>query len=411
MGKVTNFSGQPVYNQLLNLLDKQKICEISKKTLKSESYVKKLDGYTHLVIMLYGVLKHFDSLRELEIGMQAEAHKLHHLGIDYMVRRSTLAEANKRRPQEFFASVYSYLLSKYGQFLADSRPKRKGKDEIKAKDWERLLYMMDSTTISLFDNILKGVGRHPKSGKKKGGMKVHTVMKYLVGVPMVVQLTSAAKHDHYLLKEVHLPKDSTLAMDRAYIDYAQFQRLTDEGVCYVTKMKKNLKYKVLESVTYVNPNGLVEYQDQKVLFEKGDLKHESRRIEIWYRDKKQSVVLLTNNFELTLEDVEEIYKRRWAIESLYKQLKQNFPLHFFYGDSINAIQVQTWVVLIANLLCTIISRKIKRQCAFSQIATMIRLMLMYYVDFTGFMEDPERVWNEISSTCDKPPLENEEKQE
>ena len=411
MGKVTNFSGQPVYNQLLNLLDKQKICEISKKTLKSESYVKKLDGYTHLVIMLYGVLKHFDSLRELEIGMQAEAHKLHHLGIDYMVRRSTLAEANKRRPQEFFANVYSYLLSKYGQFLADSRPKRKGKDEIKAKDWERLLYMMDSTTISLFDNILKGVGRHPKSGKKKGGMKVHTVMKYIVGVPMVVQLTSAAKHDHYLLKEVHLPKDSTLAMDRAYIDYAQFQRLTDEGVCYVTKMKKNLKYKVLESVTYVNPNGLVEYQDQKVLFEKGDLKHESRRIEIWYRDKKQSVVLLTNNFELTLEDVEEIYKRRWAIESLYKQLKQNFPLHFFYGDSINAIQVQTWVVLIANLLCTIISRKIKRQCAFSQIVTMIRLMLMYYVDFTGFMEDPEKVWNEISSTCDKPPLENEEKQE
>lgn len=407
MGKVTNFSGQPVYNQLLNLLDKQKICEISKKTLKSESYVKKLDGYTHLVIMLYGILKHFDSLRELEIGMQAEAHKLHHLGIDYMVRRSTLAEANKRRPQEFFANVYSYLLSKYGQFLADSRPKRKGKDEIKAKDWERLLYMMDSTTISLFDNILKGVGRHPKSGKKKGGMKVHTVMKYIVGVPMVVQLTSAAKHDHYLLKEVHLPKDSTLAMDRAYIDYAQFQRLTDEGVCYVTKMKKNLKYKVLESVTYVNPNGLVEYQDQKVLFEKGDLKHESRRIEIWYRDKKQSVVLLTNNFELTLEDVEEIYKRRWAIESLYKQLKQNFPLHFFYGDSINAIQVQTWVVLIANLLCTIISRKIKRQCAFSQIVTMIRLMLMYYVDFTGFMEDPERVWNEISSTCDKPPLENE----
>ena len=411
MGKVTNFSGQPVYNQLLNLLDKQKICEISKKTLKSESYVKKLDGYTHLVIMLYGILKHFDSLRELEIGMQAEAHKLHHLGIEYMVRRSTLAEANKRRPQEFFANVYSYLLSKYGQFLADSRPKRKGKDEIKAKDWERLLYMMDSTTISLFDNILKGVGRHPKSGKKKGGMKVHTVMKYLVGVPMVVQLTSAAKHDHYLLKEVHLPKDSTLAMDRAYIDYAQFQRLTDEGVCYVTKMKKNLKYKVLESVTYVNPNGLVEYQDQKVLFEKGDLKHESRRIEIWYRDKKQSVVLLTNNFELTLEDVEEIYKRRWAIESLYKQLKQNFPLHFFYGDSINAIQVQTWVVLIANLLCTIISRKIKRQCAFSQIVTMIRLMLMYYVDFAGFMEDPERVWNEISSICDKPPLEDKEKQE
>ena len=179
--------------------------------------------------MLFGVLRHYDSLRELEIGMKAEINKLNHLGIDYVVRRSTLAEANQRRPQEFFATVYASLLEQYAPFLADRR--NKGAE----KDWERALYMMDSTTITLFDNLLKGVGRHPKSGKKKGGMKVHTVMKYHVGVPMVVQLTSAAKHDHYLLKEVHLPQNSTLAMDRAYIDYAQFQRLTEEGVCYVTK--------------------------------------------------------------------------------------------------------------------------------------------------------------------------------
>ena len=127
--------------------------------------------------------------------------------MNYLVRRSTLAEANIRRPQEFFAGVYAYLLEKYAKFLADSRPSKCYKGQThEPKDWEKLLYMMDSTTITLFDNILKGVGRHPKSGKKKGGMKVHTVMKYHVGVPMVVQLTSAAKHDHYLLKEVHLPK-------------------------------------------------------------------------------------------------------------------------------------------------------------------------------------------------------------
>ena len=144
--------------------------------------------------MLFGILKHFDSLREVEIGMKAEVNKLHHLGMGYVVRRSTLADANKRRPQELFASVYAYLLERYGSFLADSRPKGE------QNTWEKLLYMMDSTTITLFDNILKGVGRHPKSGKKKGGMKVHTVMKYHVGVPMVVQLTSAATHDHYLLK-------------------------------------------------------------------------------------------------------------------------------------------------------------------------------------------------------------------
>ena len=86
--------------------------------------MKRFDGYQHLVVMLFGVLKHFDSLRGLEIGMKAEAHKLSHPGMDYLVRRSTLAEANIRRPQEFFASVYAYLLEKYARFLADSRPPR-----------------------------------------------------------------------------------------------------------------------------------------------------------------------------------------------------------------------------------------------------------------------------------------------
>lgn len=397
MGKSTNFTGQPVMSQLLNLLDKSKIMEISAKTAKSERYVKKFDGYTHLVVMLFGVLKHYDSLRELEIGMQAESNKIRHLGIDYVAKRSTLAEANKRRDQSFFASVYANLLERYGSFLADSRVK--GEE----KAWEKALYMMDSTTITLFDNILKGVGRHPKSGKKKGGMKVHTVMKYHVGVPMVVQLTSAAKHDHYLLKEVHLPKDSTLTMDRAYIDYAQFQRLTEEGVCYVTKMKKNLKYEELDSTMYVSADGLVTHTDMRIRFNKGDLVHESRRVELWSHNSKKSVVLLTNNFDLSVEDIEEIYKRRWAIESLYKQLKQNFPLHFFYGDSVNAIQIQTWVVLIANLLCTIIGRMIKRHVSFSQIVTMVRTTLMYYTDFVAFMEKPNRDEKIIWAEKEEPP--------
>ncbi len=159
MGKSTNFTGQPVLSQLLKLIDKQKILDLSRK-MGCERYVKSLGGYTHLVVMLFGVLKHFDSLRELEIGMLTEANKLQHIGIDYMVRRSTLAEANKRRSQEFFANVYSMLFQQYGSFLADSRPRKE------QKKWERLLFMMDSTTISLFDNILKGVGRHPKSRKR-----------------------------------------------------------------------------------------------------------------------------------------------------------------------------------------------------------------------------------------------------
>ena len=117
-------------------------------------------------------------------------------------------------------------------------------------------------------------------------------------------------------------------------------------------------------------------------------------MEIFY-ETKSPVVLLTNNTEFSVEDVSEVYRFRWAIESLYKQLKQNFPLHFFYGGSLNAIQIQTWVVLIANMLITVISRSIMRNCAFSQVVTMVRLTLMYYIDFVAFMENPNKTWDDI----------------
>ena len=117
------------------------------------------------------------------------------------------------------------------------------------------------------------------------------------------------------------------------------------------------------------------------------------------------MTLLTNNFELSVQELAEIYKRRWAIETLYKQLKQNFPLHFFYGESVNAIQIQTWVVLIANLLCIVLSRMIKRYVSFSKIVTMLRLTLMYYTNFIAFMEDPQKdegaIWAERAKS---PPL-------
>ena len=158
--------------------------------------------------------------------------------------------------------------------------------------------------------------------------------------------------------------------------------------------KKNLKFEVLDSVTYVNPEGLVTLIDQKVRFTRGELTHDARRVEI-FDEKKKPAVLLTNNFEFSVGDISEIYRLRWTIESLYKQLKQNFPLHFFYGDSVNAIQIQTWVVLIANLLITVLSRSIKRKCAFSQVVTMVRLTLMYYIDFISFMENPDRTWDNI----------------
>lgn len=393
MSKNIHFTGQPLFSQILSFVDKQEIKSFSHKG-DYDKYVKKFDGYSHFVVMLYGILMRYDSLREIVIGMLSEARKLQHLGIDYMVKRSTLSEANNRRKSEFFSKIYFSLYQKHKTFLTDSQ---------NTKSWEHLLHIMDSTTISLFSNVLKGVGRNPKHGKKKGGIKVHTVMRADEGLLYDVHFTSAATHDHVMLRKLKLTNGAFLAMDRAYIDYKVFEQFTQDGVFYVTKMKKNQRFEAKESCYRVNQNGLVVLHDAKVVFSKDDIQHNSRKIEYWEQGKKQSSILLTNNFELDSEEIIEIYKRRWQIELLFKQLKQNFPLKYFYGESINAIQTQIWVTLIANLLLTVIKKKVKRDWSFSNLVTMVRQTLMYYINLYSFCENPEKAWLEIIREREKSP--------
>ena len=351
-----------------------------------DRYVKKLDGYSHFVILLYGVLMRHDSLREIVVGMLSEANKLQHLGIDYMAKRSTLSEANNRRNCNFFEQIYFSVYKKYKDVLADSST-----DQV----WEKNLHIMDSTTITLFSNILKGAGRNPRKGKKKGGIKVHTVLKAEEGVPHSIHFTSAATHDHVMLKKLKLSEGAFLAMDRAYIDYRIFEQFSREGVFYVTKMKKNQRFKKLEGHIQMNSEGLAVLSDHQILFEKDEVKHLSRRIEYWEKEKKYSVVLLTNSFDLDPLEIIEIYKRRWQIESLFKQLKQNFPLKYFFGESVNAIKSQIWITLIANLLLTVVKRRVKRSWSFSGLATMVHQMLMSYINIYTFLENPEKAWRKI----------------
>lgn len=272
MSKSSNFFGQPIYGQLIKSLDREKIVEISRKH-GGEKYIKSFDGFTHLLTMLYAVIQRFDSLREIETAMTAEVRKLHHVGIETVPKRSTLSDANARRPESFFEEVYRYLYDVNKDILSsDSR--RNG-----TEGWIRQLRIIDSTTITLFSNaIFKGAGRHPKTGRKKGGLKVHAVIHANEGVPCDVRFTSAATNDSFMLAPSHYKRDEIAAMDRAYINYAKFEELTERGVVYVTKMKKNLRYEVLVDCMHQNPQGLMEYREQVVVFRKDDISHIARII-------------------------------------------------------------------------------------------------------------------------------------
>ena len=395
-----------MYGQLIDLLDKRKVLDYS-RTIGSERYVKSFDAWQHLLVMLYAVIKRLDSLREISASMYPEANKLAHIGLTSLPRRSTLSDANARRSEKVFERVYRDLYQTYKDELSsDSRKRQNPK-------WFDKLQIIDSTTISLFSNLVfKGVGRHPKTGKKKGGIKAHTIIHANEGVPSDIKFTSAATNDSFMLQPAQYAKGDIVALDRAYIDYEKVETLSRNGVTYVTKMKKNLKYTVQKDIMYMNDDGLMTCREQWVTFTKEENKEKTithhAKI-VTYVDIKKTraklIPLLTNDMEMEAEDIVDIYRKRWEIELLFKQLKQNFPLRYFYGESANAIKIQIWVTLIANLLLMVVQKRVRnRSWSFSGLATIIRITLMYYINCYSFLNNPDKDWEKLVEQSKEPPI-------
>jgi hypothetical protein len=389
MGKNTKFSGQPIFNQLITFIDKPEIRRIAKHH-SAEWYVKKFSTYNHVIVMLFVALEGYHSIREVILGLLANSHKLSHLGLSYLVRRSTFSEANQRRSSKVFGDIYMSVYRSHVSDLADSR--------LSDADLKRL-YIMDSTTISLFKDILKGVGRNPKEGRKKGGIKAHTIIKASENVPCLIRYSEAARHDHLFLKEVfNLAAGSIITFDKGYVDYAQYEAFSRSSIWYVTRLKDNTIYQPGEEFDIPDNAHSGILKDEEIILYYGDKKkeeHRARRIAYWDSENDRLFEFTTNNFELTAEKIALIYKKRWQIELLFKQLKQNFPLKYFLGDNENAIEIQIWTAMLANLLITLVKSRLKRNWAFSNLVSIIRQQLMNYINIYFFLEDPEGSWREI----------------
>jgi hypothetical protein len=385
MSKDSNlFSGQPSFKQITSLLDKPMISQIS-DSFQSDRYVKKLDTYKHLVIMLYGIFSDSYSLRELVLGCLIDANKFCHLGIDFKVCRSTLADANARRDSTVFESIYISLYERYKHLLPDSRLPVKN------------LYAYDSTTITLFCDVLKGCDkayeRGGKSGKRKGGIKVHSLIKASEGIPCLARLDAASVSDSKYMREVEfLEKGSMVALDKGYSDHEVFEELSERGIFYTTRLKNNVCCETVgEAFCPDNAEGIVRDEHVLLSLRGKERKHKARRVEYISPDDGKKFVFLTNNFKLKAATIAKIYRKRWQIELMFKKLKQNFQLKYFYGDSANAIEIQVWCVLIACLLMSVFraANKIQKM-SFSNMMFVVRRVLMEYVWLCAVMTESER---------------------
>jgi len=386
MSKSNNFSSKSVFGQLISLIDYDIISKAVKKH-DSDRYTKKFTTKDHLISMLFCSFAKCNSLREVSGGMLGLSGKTANFQLNHIPKRSTLSDANKNRDVEVFSEIYNSLLKKYSHILSDSRIKEVLKKQVK---------IVDSSTISLFKDILKCVGRKAKTGKSKGGVKVHTVINADETVPNLVWFTAASKHDHQFLKKLICDDNTIYVFDKGYNDYKAFEHFTKNNTGFVTRIKDNAVYKNIKEneVGESIHSGVLEDKFIILDVKKGEETNKLtlRKIVFYDRVNKREFEFLTNLMEIRPDMIAALYKIRWQIETVFKQLKQNFPLKYFLGDNENAIKIQIYCVLIVNLLLSVIKKNLKRSWAFSNIVSFCKIHLFNFLHLMNFLENPEKNW-------------------
>jgi hypothetical protein len=379
MNKSSHFTGQPTFSQLINLIPRELVRECI-DALGSDYYYKKFTTWHHLVTMLFCSFGHCHSLREVVTGMRALEGRLHSSGIKYFPTRSTFSEANSKRDSEVFERIFMALKKHWDRFLPDSRTKK-----------ERV-YLIDSTTIKLFQEIFKGSGCSKADGRRKGGLKVHMAVQAAQAVPSIIHISQAATNDKIFTKYLNLPSGSTVIMDRGYRDHRQYNLWTAQQVRWITRMHPYSYFETLQAFP-VNPSQQAKGVKKDERLKLGDpqkriAKVICRRI-TYTAESGKTFEFITNDFHSDPCVIADYYKKRWSIELLFKRLKQNMPLQYFLGDSQNAIKIQVWCALIADFLLQLVRKQVKRKWAFSNIVSIVRLHLFNYLNLYTFLENPE----------------------
>ncbi|MDK2788053.1 MAG: hypothetical protein PWP07_1278 [Epulopiscium sp.] len=402
MGKVNkkNLDGQPIFKQLVNLLPREKF-DLLVNRYKSDRYYKAFSSWDELITLLFGIFSRCDSMGEICDGMQTLQGKLNYFGMDRSPAKSTAGDGLRQRDNALYKDFYFVLIKHFEPILSVSR--------IKGVSFSNF-YAFDSTTISLFSDIMKGIGRNPKNdGKKKGGLKVHMMIDAHANTAKYATISEAKMHDKNFLKHLILPKASMIVFDKAYNHYLQFANWTLEGVNFVCRLKDNAVYEVQEVLF---EKTLTDQKFGVMKVEHIHLKYkENKKIKtlclrkVSYKDKKgRTYQFITNNFEVTAEEVAFIYKNRWSIELMFKKLKQNFQLHYFYWETENGIKTQVWCTLIAHLLLTVLKVMAKTKKAFSTIAALIRIYLISHLDMFWVIENCRRTYVKKTKIRNRSPV-------
>jgi len=364
-----------LFSQLLSLFPR---IEFQKAVShhRAERYAKGFTCWDQFVAMLFCQLAQAQSLREICDGLASCLGKLQHLGVTRAPNKSTLSYANGHRPWELYQMVFGQLLEKC-RAVAPARNKFRFRNK---------LYSIDSSVIDLCVTLFDWA----RFRRTKGAVKLHLLLDHAGYLPTFLLITDGKYHDVRVAQKLDLPRGSIVAMDRGYNDYRLFGRWTDDGVYFVTRLKSNAAYRVVERRRPPQNSGVICDQiiELTVWKARQDCPHRLRRIR--YRDPKtgDSYVFLTNHLGFGATTIAAIYKDRWQIELFFKALKQNLKVKTFVGTSPNALRIQIWTALIAMLLLKYLQFRSTFGWALSNLVALLRWNLFTYRDLWRWIDDP-----------------------
>lgn len=350
-----------VLSQLLNLIDRHDFQNLENEQFRPQRKYRSLSRWSQFTAMMFAQITGRVSLRDIADSLQTQAGKLYHLGMN-SVKRSTLADANNRRPAEFFQAFFEKSYQRCAM-LAPGKKKFRFKNK---------LYSLDSSTIDLCLSVFPWA----KFRTTKGGVKLHALLDHDGYIPRFANITDAKTSDLAYARTLTLPPGSIVTADRAYIDFSWLFSLNKRKNYLVTRLKKNIKYKVVERRSVLKSKGITS--DQTIMLtgpKASDCPIPLRRI--GYKDPEtgKHYFFLTNNFHLAAKTVADIYKDRWQIELFFKWLKQNLKIKTFLGTSKNAVMTQIWIALITMLILSYMKFLAKLEKSITQIQRLLQLNL------------------------------------
>jgi hypothetical protein len=367
-----------IFSQILQLISRTGFDTAVGKH-KAERHARGFSSWGQFVAMLFCQLGGAKSLREICGGLAASEGKLRHLGLPQAPPRSTLAYANEHRPWQLYEDVFQQLLVQC-QGLAATRSGGKRKFRFKHK-----LISMDATVIDLCASMFDWA----RFRRTKGAVKLHLLLDHDGFLPCYAVITEGKQHEVRVARQLQYEAGTLLAIDRGYIDYDWFAELTEQGVYFVTRLKDNADYLVVEERELPRRKGVL--RDQVICFYQQARAGQQcffRRIEFYDQEQDRVLVFLTNHLTLAAATVAAVYKQRWQIELFFKALKQSLRIKTFVGTSANALKTQIWAALIAMLLIKYLQLKATFGWSLSNLVALLRQQLFVYRNLWLWIDYP-----------------------